>query len=345
MRWRWMRANGVDPEFPTARRHRRQGVCCAILWLTLRGACAQGVCDDPLPAGGTQDALGKDLCATIDPTDQAATVLHGVVVESQGRLLASRYFSGRDKVVGHLFGYEAKFGPDSVHDMRSVSKSVVSLLVGVAQAEGKIGSVDTPVLTYFPASQRPAEMAPGWQGVTLRDLLTMSSGLDWKEDGIFGNQTRMEFSSDQARYVLSRAIAEPPGKRFHYVSGNTVLLGRILENVTGMDLESYGRQALFGPLGITDLEWRKGRDGHAFAHAGLRMRPSDLIKIGELVRHEGMWNGRQVVPRAWIQASIDTQIATENGWNYGYQWRNGDAVVNGRSWHWIAAFGNGGQRL
>ena len=315
------------------------------LWFAASCAFAQAPCDEPPKPGGEKQALAAALCADIDPPDRAETKLHGVVVAYRGRLLAERYFFGRDKVMGHLFGHDTAFGQQTLHDMRSISKSVVSLLIGIAISEGRIDSVDAPVLTYLPTSDRPSRMAPGWEAITLRHLLTMSSGLEWEELGVFGHQTRMEFSSDQARYVLARSIAEPPGKHFHYVSGNTVLLGRVIERVTGMDLESYARQVLFGPLGIDVLEWQRGRDGRAFAHAGLRLRPSDLIKIGGLVLREGRWEGRQIVPRAWVRDSIESRLEAGNGWTYGYQWWTGDTVVGAKSWRWVAALGNGGQRL
>lgn len=308
-------------------------------------AFAQGVCDGPPALPGPQQALGTALCATISPPDRTESLLHGVVVVHQGQVVAERYFTGRDKVVGEFFGHETAFSPQTLHDMRSISKSVVGLLVGIALQQGKISSIDTPVTQWLADSDKPAPMAPGWEHITLRHLLTMSSGLEWKEDGVLGHQTRMEFSGDQARYVMARPIAEPPGKHFHYVSGDTVLLGRVLERVSGMDLEGYARQVLFGPLGITDLEWRKGRDGHAFAHAGLRLQPRDLARLGELVLNGGRYNGRQVVPQAWIEESLAGQLTTPYGWRYGFQWRSGDSVAGGQPWHWAAAFGNGGQRL
>jgi CubicO group peptidase (beta-lactamase class C family) len=315
------------------------------MWMLGTCALAQSPCDNGNRVGQAQNALGVALCQIVESASHGANLLHSVVVEYQGQLVAERYFPGRDKIMGEFFGHETMFTPQTLHDMRSISKSVVSLLIGIAQQQGRIGSIDTAVLSFFSAAEVPPPPAPGWERITLRHLLTMSSGLAWQEDGLFGDQTRMEFSGDQAYYVLGRAVAQPPGARYLYTSGNTVLLGRVLERVTGMDLEEYARQVLFEPMGITDLEWRKGRDGRAFAHAGLRLRPRDLVKLGRLVLDGGRWHGRQIVPKAWVQDSTESHVSAELDWHYGYQWRVGDIVVGGTSWHWIGAFGNGGQRL
>ena len=315
------------------------------LWMASAGAGAQALCDTERAVEKPMPALSAALCQTIDPPDRTASLLHGVVVEYKGQVVAERYFSARDQRLGDFLGHDTAFTPQTLHDMRSISKSVVSLLIGIAQQQGKLGSIDAPVLNYLHAGDRPAQMAAGWDRITLRHLLTMSSGLAWQEDGVFGDQTRMEFSSDQAAYVLARSVAQPPGARYLYNSGNTAVLGRVLERATGTDLETYARRVLFEPLGVSDLEWRRGRDGHAFAHAGLRLRPRDLVKIGRLLLDGGRWNSRQIVPENWVQESVRGQIAAELDWQYGYQWRSGDTVVDGKPWHWIAGFGNGGQRL
>ncbi len=215
------------------------------------------------------------LCSLIAGVASEDINIHSIIVERHGRLVAEQYWQGKDKSVYSLFAHTTDFGPEVLHDTRSVGKSVVSLLLGIALQEGKSGDITTPAINFYPEY---AELAtPEIKAITLTHLLTMSSGLEWSESGGLPNdETRLYWKWSPYYYVLSRPIVTLPGSTFNYNSGGTAVLAGILTRLTGIPLKDFARSALFEPLGITDWEWVADLHGRPMAFTGLRMRPRDM---------------------------------------------------------------------
>lgn len=273
--------------------------------------------------------------------------VHAVVVARHGKLVFEHYFTGADEHLGREVGPVA-FGPETRHDERSMTKSVTDLIVGIAIDRGWIKSVDQSVMSFFP--EYPDLRTPERNRITLRNLLTMSSGLEWHEiDTPYtsdkNSEIRMDSAPDPYRFALEQPVVAPPGQIWNYNSGSTELLGEILRKATGKPLDQLARSLLFEPLGISDIEWYKYAHGNPSAAAGLRLRPRDLAKIGQLVLQHGVWNGKQLVPAAWIDASTTPQINGLLIFFYGYQFWLGRSLINKHEVDWAAAWGLGGQRL
>ena len=276
--------------------------------------------------------------------------VHSLLVVRSGKLVAEEYFQGEDERRGQSLG-NVRFDAATLHDLRSVSKSVTSALFGIALASGAIRDLDAPVLSYFP-EYRDLQTSERLR-IRLRDVLSMTSGLEWDEDSRpYGNpensETAMDAASDRYRFVLSRPIAAAPGERFRYSGGDTMLVAAVIERATKQRLSKYAEQVLFRPLGIEHHEWITYPDGTPIAASGLRLLPRDMAKFGLLYMQRGQWRGAQVVPEAWLQASTSVQAKISDrpfGFqNYGYQWWLGTARDEAHT-PWIMAVGYGGQRI
>ncbi|MEE6307805.1 serine hydrolase [Plantactinospora veratri] len=269
--------------------------------------------------------------------------LHGAVAVRGGETLLEYYGTGQDFTWNIHLGV-VEFGPGTLHDIRSISKSITALLYGIALGDGLVPDATAPLLRQFP--EYPDLAAdPARARLTVEHALTMSLGLQWREDLPYDDpanaEIAMELAPDRYRYVLERPVIEPPGTRWHYCGGAAALLGRLIADGTGQSLAEYGRAALFTPLEIHDVEWMSGPDGVASAASGLRLTPRALARIGELVLARGAWQGRQLVPAGWIDEMLRPRLETTWGGQYGYQWYvetvSGHRLVSGS--------GNGGQRL
>ena len=298
----------------------------------------------PPPAAGLDPAPLCEIGPRFGSWKEAK--IHAVLVVRHGELVYEHYFTNTDEQLGRSVGTVA-FDAATKHDLRSITKSVTALVVGIAIGKGQIAGVDQPILPLFP--EYNDLRSPEKDKITLRHLLTMSQGLAWNEDLPYSNpansEIRMDDAADPVRYALAQPVEVPAGTVYNYSGGSATIMAALLRKATGEGLDVLARSALFEPLGITDFEWLHFRSGDPIAASGLKMRPRDLMKIGQLVLDHGKWHGEQVVPADWIAAATSPQINGQQLYFYGYQFWLGRSFVRGREVDWIAGFGYGGQRL
>ena len=237
-------------------------------------------------------------------------------------------------------GYFNGAGRDQVQTSMSMAKSVLSALVGIAIGEGRINSVEDPITRYVPEL---AGRDPRFGRITLRHLLSMTSGLRYEEGGPWGDDTATYYAPDLRKLALEQTeVVEAPGRRFHYNNFNPLLVGLALERAVGMPVATYLEQRLWQPLGMeADGSWSLDSQASGFEkmESGLNGRPVDFAKLGLLFARGGAWQGRQLVPRAWVQQS--TVAPTGGGPGYGYFWW----VQDDRSPPALFARGKYGQHL
>ena len=265
--------------------------------------------------------------------------IHSVLLVKNGKLILEEYFYGYDR--------------DKKHQMRSATKSVTSILVGIAKDRKMIQSVDQKIYEYFPEYDEIDWSAPK-NKITLKHVLTMTAGLDWNEWTYPDSDTRssiygMARSDDWIEYVLQKGIEQPPGEIFNYSSGLSLVLGAILKNKTGLYANDFADKYLFGPLGISEFSWQQGPNGMVYTSGGDRglwLRPRDMAKIGLLFLNKGNWKGRQIVSSEWVNESTKSHVnAFFAGSEYGYQWWRGEKAIGKRTIGVFYAAGHGGQYI
>jgi CubicO group peptidase (beta-lactamase class C family) len=253
--------------------------------------------------------------------DQKAEV-HSVLIVRNGYMVMEAYFYPYHK--------------SRVHRLTSCTKSFLSALVGIAVDEGHL-NLDDRALDFFPGRTIANDSPLKWE-ITVEDLLGMRSGLDWPESSASYSSSanilwQMLSSRDWVQFVLDRPVAVTPGTTFNYSTGDSQLLGAILEQATGMTMRQFARSRLFGPLGVPLPHWRwdSSPTGVAFGGGGLHLTPRAMAKFGYLYLEGGAWDGQQIVPTEWVEASVAPAY-------YGYHWWR---LNNGG----YAALGYGGQRI
>ena len=213
-----------------------------------------------------------------------------------------------------------KKSPVALYPIDCCTASFTSAVFGIALSKGYIKSIDQKITDFFPEILK-GDTGSKKASITLRHLLTMSSGLEWSH-----NYEQMMTSNNWAEFVLNKPVIHEPGSVFHYNVGCSYLLMAVLDKV-GLDTEDFAQKHLFTPLGISSTEymWRKDKyyKGILEGGAGLIMRPRDMAKFGYLYLKGGFWDGQQIIPKAWIEESTKVQIKIPGSsfdTNYGYQW-------------------------
>ncbi len=212
-----------------------------------------------------------------------------------------------------------------LHTMQSVTKSVTSVVVGIAVSRNEFPDLDTPVLDFFDPD-RVAHVDDRKRRMTIRHLLTMTAGIEWNEDLPYTHPdntwSALQEAVDWVRFTIDRPMAHEPGETFQYNSGATLILGHIFNAATGMDLEEYAVKHLFAPLGIENYYWKRTPTGLLDVQEGLYVSSRDIAKIAYLYLQHGQWEGQQVVSAAWVEDSVVpfVPVREDGSWEYGYKW-------------------------
>ena len=296
----------------------------AVVALTLVAGCARTATPAPPDASSSQSIWPTDGWSTSTPEEQGmdSGILASMLdtIQQEGYTIDSVLVVRNGTMV--LDATIHPFGPGQRHIIHSCTKSIVSSLIGIAIDQGYIDGVEQSVMSLFP-DRSVANLDARKEAMTLEDLLTMSNGLECRDSYLYrwSGLDEMRRSEDWVQFVLDLPMAEEPGTRFEYCNGGSFLLSAIIQETTGKSAQAFAEEHLFGPLGISDVDWPANPQGINIGWGELHLRPHDMAKIGYLYLNEGVWDGRQVVPAAWVAESTRKHIVARTLQDsYGYQW-------------------------
>jgi CubicO group peptidase (beta-lactamase class C family) len=298
---------------------------CFVVCGIVAGACGQTASkqsDDGLMVASPESmGMASAPLAAMEKAirDGEFKKIGSVLVARHGKLVYEGYFDG---------------DAGTLRDTRSATKSITDILVGIAIGEKKLSGVDARVLALLPERARKMQNHdPRKDKITVEDFLTMSSPLecdDWN-DASRGNEERMYLVEDWAQFILDLPVrgrmhvgekVEPPpyGRDFSYCTGGVFTLSEVLAKVTGQRTDRYAQEKLFGPLGITDAVWVYSPLNVPQTGGGLRFTSRDLLKVAELYRAGGEWQGKRIVDEAWVKTSTQPHARIDEETEYGYLW-------------------------
>jgi CubicO group peptidase (beta-lactamase class C family) len=273
--------------------------------------------------------------------------LHSILISKNGILNYEQYFNGWNK--------------DSLHDSRSSFKSITSLLTGIAVDKGFIPDVHRKVYAFFPEFKDFANNNAWKKDMTMENLLRMESGFDCEEfnDGK-DCEADMTATKDWVRFSLNLPMKNKPGTVWAYTSCDPMIISGIISRVAKMSIMAFAKKYLFDPMEIKHYRWTKDPSGYGMTAGSFYILPSEMMKIGEMVRQKGRWNGHRIVSEAWLEKSTSTPVpipdfsfvkfsrsavAIPQPTYYGYYWYREEIRTNAFRENVLFASGNGGQYI
>lgn len=286
--------------------------------------------DDPENVGIDRSVL---LELSTDIVNQKLEATHSVLIARRDRLVFEEYYSGFDR--------------NTPHDTRSAGKSFASLAVGMALDQQLLPDLDEPIMHYFEEYRDTLNWDPRKDSITIRHLLTMSSGLDADDSrrDSYAAEGNYQSAEDWTQHILEAPMVHSPGAMACYGSANAHLLGPILDQITDQPIEFYLHDELFGPIGIKNYRIQTDHAGRPYFGGGWYVRPIDLVKFGSLYLNLGRWQGQRLFSSTWVAASHARQqvFSTRDGAEYGYLWWKRTYDKGDRKVESYEARGAGGQ--
>ena len=273
------------------------------------------------------------LSQMISYINEETSGIHSLLLLRNGHLVKEYYWGER-------------WGNEVPHDIHSCTKSVISMLVGIAIDKNMV-DLNDPVIDFFP-DKVIENLTNQKQRITIRNLLEMRSGLDWDESLDYYNTSNpfneMRNSNDWVQYVLDKPMESEPGTDYAYNSGGSHLLSAIIQEASNMTTKEFAESYLFEPLGIKPGNWAESPQGIAFGGSGLTLRPRDMIKLGYLALNNGSWFESEIISEEWIIASTRFYRPLDENYTdfYGFQWW---IYPNQYDYYSYSAIGILGQRI
>jgi len=279
-------------------------------------------------AGATDDQVSQEILWPTRSWQVSTPEEQGMDSASLARLIETVGTYKQDSLMiirhGRIVAeaYYAPYVAGISHDLRSVTKSIVSTLTAIELKNGLLDSVDHPVLDLFP-EKKVLRVDENKRAMTVQTLLDMTSGIEWQEKAYTPDESlmRMYRSPDRTEFVLSQPMSSAPGSQFYYNSGNPYVLSALITKKTGQSAFDFAKKELFEPLGITSARWgRVDAQGVTDGEAGLFLAPHDMARVGYLYLHNGIWDGKQIIPSSWVDRAKEGKVSATFGYRYANLW-------------------------